>query len=95
MNHEVFYAYFPHLPFVGLLSERDVLIVLIRLVPIYPTIWWREGTPSDGGRRFLSIHILCGDTDRCKLALTQTLTQTTPGADGSRGGERSGKQLLS
>ena len=44
MNHEVFYAYFPHLPFVGLLSERDVLIVLIRLVPIYPTIWWR-GVP--------------------------------------------------
>ena len=30
--------------------DRCVLIILIRLVHIYPTIWWRRGTPSDGRR---------------------------------------------
>ena len=36
------------------LPERCVLIVLIRLVHIYPTIWWRGMAPSDGGRSSLS-----------------------------------------
>ena len=30
-------------------SERCISIVLIRLVHIYPTIWWRGPAPSDGG----------------------------------------------
>ena len=32
------------------MPERCVLIVLIRLVHIYLTIWWRGTVPSDGGR---------------------------------------------
>ena len=39
-----------HVLFAIRLPERCVLIVLIRLVHIYPTIWWRGPAPSDGGR---------------------------------------------
>ena len=48
----------------------------IRLVHIYPTIWWGEGTPSDGGRGFRLVRFSFRGADRYILALTQTLTQT-------------------
>ena len=84
---------FSHLCFVSWLSERGVLIVLIRLVYIYPTIWWRKGAPSDDGRGFPSANFLYSELGQ-HMVLTQTLTQTTPGADGSIGVERSGKHPL-
>ena len=81
-----------HLHFAGWLSEQCVLSALIRLVHIYPTIWWRRGTPSDGGRGSFSDRFSCSGDDWCSLTLTQTLTHTTPGADGSIGAEIFGKQ---
>ena len=44
----------------GRLPERRVLIVHIRLVHIFPTIWWGRGTPlaGDWGKELFKLSLL-------------------------------------